>query len=91
MVHSLTLGLYVSLLGKLENLNLDETISTYGDKNQNKGIQSITKGRITQPSFGNPNGVQLYTVTYCDGSSYDYSGSWIQTEIEFELAEKYKL
>lgn len=82
---------YVSYLGRLVNLNLDKTFTTYSDRNQDKSIQSIIKARVTDPSFGNPDGVQLYSVNFNDGSNHDYAGMWISTEVEFDLSEKYKL
>lgn len=87
----INLGLYIALLGRLENLDYKKTFTTFSDKNQDKNIQSIIRGKITNPSFGNPDGVQLYTVTFCDGSSHDYAQMWIQTDVEFDLAEEYKL
>lgn len=91
MKKMINLDVYISLLGKLENLDIDKTFTTYCDRNQNKSIQSIRKGRITNSSFGNSNGVQLYTTNYNDGTSYEYSGMWIETEVEFDLSERYKL
>lgn len=81
---------YVGMLGSLSKLNITKTWCTYSDNNNDKPIENITLGRVTNPSFRNPNGVQLYVANFCDGSSHEYSGMWINTEVEFILVEKYK-
>ena len=85
MKKCINLDEYVSYLGRLVNLNLDKTFTTYSDRNQDKSISSITRSRV------NSSGIQLYSVNFNDGSNHDYAGMWISTEIEFDLSEKYKL
>lgn len=85
MNRMINLDVYISNLGRLENIDLDKTSTSYCDKNVGKSISSITK------TYVNSNNIQLYCVNFTDGSNHVYAGMWIQTEVEFELSEKYKL
>lgn len=89
MQKKMNLSEYLSMNGKIENLNLNKTSTSYYDKYQGLSISSISLGRKTNPSFGNPNGVQLYSVNYTNGSNHEYSPNWIETEVELKLDDKY--
>lgn len=90
MKTKINLNTYLSLGGKIENLNFDKTFTTYYDRNIGQSISSISVGSKTNPSFGNPNGVQLYSVEYTNGSSHNYADMWIETEVELTLTSNYK-
>ena len=88
MKKNIDLTTYFELGGIIGDLNLEKTITTFGDKNYNSPISKITFGRKTEPSFGSPEGIQLYTVHFKNGICKDYSTMWIETEIELGLKQK---
>jgi len=89
MKQKINLQTYFLLGGVLEKLVLYKTFTTYFDRNACKDVESIVIGKHTAPSFGNPNGIQLYKVTFIDGSSHEYADMWIETEIELILDPKF--
>lgn len=89
MKQKISLDEYLRLGGDLSKLDTENTFTDYYDFNKSKPILSVEVGRLVSVSFENPNGVQLYTVKYLDGSSKDYASFWIKTAVEFCLSERY--
>ncbi len=83
MKKTINLNEYLNLGGKLENLNLEKTVTDYGDSNRGNSISSIILGKL------NKNGDQLYNVSYNNGVNKDYAGIWIETEVTMMLDSKF--
>ncbi len=83
MKKTINLGEYLKLGGKLENLNLENTVTTYGDSNSGNSISSIILGKL------NKNGDQLYNISYNNGVNKDYASIWIETEVTMMLDSKF--
>jgi hypothetical protein len=77
MYQKITLAQYLKMGGKLEHLS--EVLDKYNNK---KG--KITFSHTNRPSFGNPNGVDMYNV-----GDKKVADSWIEVEVELVLNEKY--
>jgi len=74
MEQFMMLDQYLSMGGKIKNLNLDETkLVFYRDENSKKKIKSI-KGAL---------------LTFDDDTSKEYSPMWIQTVVDLALDQKY--
>jgi hypothetical protein len=78
----ITLNTYFCNCGELSGLDLNKTYTTYLDSNKGKTVVAIN------PIAGR-NGTQLYKITYADGKQHIYSGTWIETEVEFILHPKF--
>lgn len=85
MKTKINLEQYLSMGGKLENLNCNDLISTYQDKNQNVKIISFEdKGE-----FSTDGKSKLMNFNFENGNSNRYYIGWIQIEIDMVLPDKY--
>lgn len=78
MKQKIKLAQYLKMGGDLSAL--EEVLDTY---NNQKG--EIKFSHRTAPSFGNPNGVDIYLV-----GNKKVADSWIEIEVEMVLHPKYK-
>jgi len=71
---------YLKLGGKIENLDLSKTKTTYFDSYRDRLIESISWCQYND---------KLLSVSFKDGRRKECSPFWIETEVTFKLEEKY--
>ena len=91
MEQFMMLDQYLKMGGKIENLNLDNTISVFNDRgiinNYFKPVQAIDLGDLY--GVDTDCEIQMYILTFTDGTSKEYFDHMIQTVVNMTLDQKY--
>jgi len=76
------MDVFLKMNGKISNIDLRQTKTTYGDKNEGKQIISIVE---TTPNENS----RLFNVQFFDGIVHRYAASWISFSVDLVLDNKY--
>jgi hypothetical protein len=83
MTTAITLRDFLLKGGNINKINIKETSTNYGDKNNSKPIDKIEFDSKTENA-------ELYNVYFTDGTKHRYASMWILTKVEFVLADAFK-
>lgn len=83
MTTAITLRDFLLKGGNINKINIKETSTNYGDKNNSKPIDKIEFDSKTENA-------DLYNVYFTDGTMRRYASMWILTKVEFVLADTFK-
>jgi len=85
MLTKISLNQYLQMGGDLKKINLSKTFSEYQDKNQMETIISFEdKGDMNK----NTN-TKLVYFTFANGQTHRYALTWIYTQVELVLHERF--
>jgi hypothetical protein len=75
---------YFKYGGNIDKIKIEKTFTRYGDKNERKPIEKLEYSHINEKA----NSV-IYKVFFKDGTTHNYSETWISTLVEFRLSENH--